>query len=290
MKNFFLKTISIFLIIFIFYSCKEGCLDPLASNYDSSATKSNDELCEYDTITSSPLLVKTHHLFDSIPFSLDTIYYDDFGTMIKFTRSKFYLAKNNFVHNSLNCYDNNLEYILVDPEINFYQLGWYYCNKNYLISDNNYSIDLQIGVDSITNHIDPATYTNNHPLSYQSPSMHWQMGADLQDWSYLFVVLEGYVDLNNNGIFEAGEIFVFHIGGDNFRGNSKTINLQLSDTSLALQNNSEILNCYQFDIAINWANIINDIDIKNNNFTHTMDNIPLATQIAINCDNIIFEY
>ena len=47
---------------------------------------------------------------------------------------------------------------------------------------------------------------------------------------------------------------------------------------------------YKFDIAINWANIINDIDIKNSNFTHTMDNISLATQIANNCANIIFEH
>ena len=289
MKKLFKKTLFIFLILFVFLSCEEGCLDPLASNYNPNAKKSNDELCEYETPT-TPLLVKAHHLFDSIPFALGSIYYDDFGTMIEFTRSKFYLAKNNWVHNSFDCYDHNLEYILADPETNLYQLGWYYCNKNYLLSDNNYSIELQVGVDSITNHIDPATYSNDHPLSYQSPSMHWQMGADVQTWSYLFVVLEGFADLNNNGIFEPGEIFVFHIGGDSFRGNSKSIDFNLSDTITALGNNSEILNCYKFDIAINWANIINNIDIKNNNFTHTMDNISLATQIANNCDNIIFEY
>ena len=42
--------------------------------------------------------------------------------------------------------------------------------------------------------------------------MHWQMGNNSQDWSYLFIVAEGIADLNSNGIFEAGEIFVFHIG------------------------------------------------------------------------------
>ena len=46
--------------------------------------------------------------------------------MIEFSRSKFYLAKNNWFHNSFDCYDNNLEYILADPEINLYQLGWYF--------------------------------------------------------------------------------------------------------------------------------------------------------------------
>ena len=108
MKNLLKKTLFTFLILFVFLSCEEGCLDPLASNYNSNAKKSNDDLCEYETLT-TPLFVKAHHLFDSIPFALGSIYYDDFGTMIEFTRSKFYLAKNNWVHNSFDCSDHNLE-------------------------------------------------------------------------------------------------------------------------------------------------------------------------------------
>ena len=41
--------------------------------------------------------------------------------------------------------------------------------------------------------------------------MHWQMGSNPMDWSYLFVVIEGLADLNSNGTFDSGEIFVFHI-------------------------------------------------------------------------------
>ena len=33
-----------------------------------------------------------------------------------------------------------------------------------------------------------------------------------------------------------------------------------------------------------------NIDIKNDNFTHTMDNIPLATQLSENSNNLIIEY
>ena len=110
--------------------------------------------------------------------------------------------------------------------------------------------------------------------------MHWQMGNNSQDWSYLFIVAEGFADLNSNGIFEAGEIFVFHIGGDSFRSSNHFVNCvvsQISDESLVKVN-------------INWATIINDLDIKNSNFTHTMDNIPLAQKISDNCGNLISEH
>ena len=38
------------------------------------------------------------------------------------------------------------------------------------------------------------------------------------------------------------------------------------------------------------ASTIDDLDIKNSNFTHTMDNIPLAQKISDNCGNLISEH
>ena len=61
------------------------------------------------------------------------------------------------------------------------------------------NIAFLIGVDSVNNHLDPATYQSNNPLSYQSPSMHWQMGITPESWSYLFIVLEGNVDIGCRG-------------------------------------------------------------------------------------------
>ena len=110
--------------------------------------------------------------------------------------------------------------------------------------------------------------------------MHWQMGSNPMDWSYLFVVVEGFADLNSNGIFDAGEIFVFHIGGDSFRCNSHEVSCDVT------QLNAET----KIKVNINWANLINDIDIKSSNFTHTMDNLPLAQKISDNCGNLISEY
>jgi len=284
MKLFFEKTLLIVFLFLVFISCKKGCLDPNATNYNPKANKSNNELCEYDTLTQKQLILNTFHNFDNHQFLIDSIFYDDFGTMIQFNRASFYLGKNCLMNIDNICLDDTNKYILIQPETDFYDLG-------YLPTDyDNISIDFQVGVDSITNHLDPAVYQNDHPLSYQTPSMHWQMGANQENWSYLFIVLEGKADLNNNGIFESGEIFVFHIGGDNFRGNSKIISSTLKDTLIDIESNGSLSSCYKFDVEINWASIIDNIDIKNDNFTHTIDNIPLATQLSENSNNLIIEY
>ena len=56
-------------------SCKEGCLDPNALNYNASAKKSNDALCEYDNNNKKKLILETHHKFDNKDFNLDSIYF-----------------------------------------------------------------------------------------------------------------------------------------------------------------------------------------------------------------------
>lgn len=271
-----LKIIKIFVslaLLSLIVSCREGCLDPIATNYNPNAKKSNDELCQYDA-SKNPLNLEVFHLFNGNNFSLDSIYYDDFGTMIKFNRAKTYVSKNCFFNSSNSCFDDTLQYLLFDPSISNYFLG--YMEKEL----NTISVEFQVGVDSVSNHTDPASYQSDEPLSYQTPSMHWQMGSNPMDWSYLFVVVEGFADLNSNGVFDAGEIFVFHLGGDDFRGNPKNINCDIS----------EFTSESKIKINLNWSKIIEDIDIKNENFTHTMDNIPLATKIATNSNNFISEY
>ena len=271
-----LKNIRIFLslaALFLLVSCNEGCLDPTATNYNPNAKKSNDELCQYDA-SKNPLNLEVFHLFNGNNFSLDSIYYDDFGTMIKFNRAQTYVSKNCFFNSNNSCFDDTLKYLLLDPSISNYFIGFIKKELNTI------SVEFQVGVDSVSNHTDPASYQSDEPLSYQTPSMHWQMGSNPMDWSYLFVVVEGLADLNSNGTFDPGEIFVFHIGGDNFRSNPKNISCDVSEFS----NESKI------KVNLDWSKIIEDIDIKNENFTHTMDNIPLATKIANNSNNFISEY
>ena len=87
MKLIFEKALLILLLFLFSNSCKKGCLDPNATNYDPNANKSNNDLCEYDTLTQKQLILKTFHNFDDHQFLIDSIFYDDFGTMIQATTS-----------------------------------------------------------------------------------------------------------------------------------------------------------------------------------------------------------
>jgi len=72
-------------------------------------------------------------------------------------------------------------YILVDASENTnVNLG------NYDISELE-RISLYVGVDSLTNHSDPASWPAEHPLAPQFPTMHWGWAS-----GYKFVTLEGF--------------------------------------------------------------------------------------------------
>ncbi len=251
-------------------SCKKpGCTDPLATNYNISANV-NDSTCEYDTITGYRLVWRINHKFKNDSFSYSTNFQDDSGTLIQFSRAAIYTGNTLYSHNGTSRFTNQ-KYLLINPTKNLYDLGLIY---DTIINE----FQCLIGVDSITNHIDPATYESDNPLSYQTPSMHWQMGIDPQNWSYLFIVLEGYVDKNKNSVFETGESFIYHIGNDGLTSNSNIIGF-----SSTINSSKELIIELDFD----WYESIRGINMAQDNFTHTMDNLSLAQAISNNCTNLI---
>jgi hypothetical protein len=252
-------------------SCKKkGCTNPDAINYDSKANK-DDNSCRFNIDSLLNLRLTFHHFFDNKTFSFDSIYSDDFGNEIQFSRAAFYCGNINYKNNNITN-ETTDQYILVSANKLNYDYGQI---SNTEIS----SIDITIGVDSITNHIDPANYQNNNDLSYQTPSMHWQMGINSSDWSYLFIVLEGKVDINEDGTFDSGESFIFHVGGDAFSIKKENLVCNLIETTSQLN--------YEIQLDANWKSLIDSVDLSNDNFTHTMDNIPLATKIIENADQLI---
>jgi hypothetical protein len=270
------KLIFIHVILLLFahiclLSCKKkGCTNPDAINYDSKANK-DDNSCRFNIDSLLNLRLTFHHFFDNKTFSFDSIYSDDFGNEIQFSRAAFYCGNINYKNNNITN-ETSDQYILVSANNLNYDYGQI---SNTEIS----SIDITIGVDSITNHIDPANYQNNNDLSYQTPSMHWQMGVNSSDWSYLFIVLEGKVDVNGDGTFDSGESFIFHVGGDAFSIKKENLVCNLIETTSQLN--------YEIQLDANWKSLIDSVDLSNDNFTHTMDNIPLATKIIENADQLI---
>ena len=251
-------------------SCKKpGCTDPNATNYNPSAN-TDDFSCEYDSASTFELIWEVNHMFRNDSFSYFTDYFDDSNNLIQFSRISMYVGKTQYGKNGEFNYSNEA-YVLINPDETQYNFG--------SIEDTSINtFQSLIGVDSITNHLDPALYNSSNPLSYQTPSMHWQMGTDPQNWSYLFLVMEGFVDMNQNSLFEAGEYFVYHIGGDEFINNTNTINFNPTINSS---------NDFIIQLEIDWSEAINGINMSTDNFTHTMDNIPLAQNLVANCVNLI---
>lgn len=69
-------------------------------------------------------------------------------------------------------------------------------------------IKFVVGVPEYLNHLDISTYPEHHPLSFQSPQMHW-------GWSsgYMHMILNALGDNNNDGTPTEG--FQLHCLGDN---------------------------------------------------------------------------
>ena len=94
------------------------------------------------------------------------------------------------------------------------------------------SINFGVGVPQAVNHADISQYTEDNPLSWQSPSMHW-------GWSsgYKFLLVDGYGDSNNDGT--ADELFQIHSLGD---GNYKNVSMAVIPT-VSATHVTVVINC-----------------------------------------------
>ncbi len=140
--------------------------------------------------------VNLNHTYNGNAFELDKVIetpdYD-----FKITRFQYYLSNFSLVHDNASETIIDDSYLLVDAS-----------NNNYTLNDvtgvtNIERVKFHYGIDETTNHADPALQPANHPLNYQSPSMHWGWAG-----GYMFAVVEGVVDTDKNGTFETGFDFM----------------------------------------------------------------------------------
>lgn len=121
---------------------------------------------------------------------------------VKLTRAAFYISEVELHHPDNSTLPLTDQYLLVDasaPNTEF-ALGTWPINAVH-------GATLHIGVPQAVNHNDPAAWPAGHPLAPQNPTMHWGWSA-----GYRFMVLEGKVDNNGDGVPET--TFEFHNLGD----------------------------------------------------------------------------
>lgn len=259
------KYVGLFMLAAVaFGGCKkEGCTDQTALNYDSSF-ETDDGSCVYVVQNFN---VSIHSKMGTQDFDYNTEVTTQSGRKVKFTRVQMYMGAFTFNGASGQTLVED-SYMLVKPEVTSYSAG-------YLPEGTYDTFSFMTGVDSISNHADPATFEATSALSSNNPDhMHWGW-----DPGYIFYVLEGDVDTSAgmNGIVDAP--FIFHVGTDMHTVDLAFVQQVVSETESA-----------SIALEIDWLKLLDGTDMTGDTdtrSTHTMNNPPLAALMVSNIDEAI---
>jgi len=203
-------------------------------------------------------------------FAIEQVYYDNFNHRIRIDKFMSYISKlglENSNGNFIELKDFYLADYSTDPTFTFeIDPGTY----NKLL----FGLGIPLAYNK---NQDPAQYPSTSPLSVSgSQGMFW-----FWDTGYIFTKFEGKADLSGTEGEPLLDNFLFHLGADTlYRKISFTnlaMNLQAGDTkSLTLR--------IRVDQILGTGNS-EDIDIANENITHSNNSIALAIKVADNYSN-----
>ncbi|MCH2043295.1 MAG: T9SS type A sorting domain-containing protein [Saprospiraceae bacterium] len=178
--------------------------------------------------------VQISHVVDGAdnPFVENTTYSSANNGTFSFDRFEYYLCNFKIIHDGGQELTVSNLYALINASKGngAIDLG------SYNVTDIE-GIDFNVGVDSATNHLDPASYASDHPLAPQNPSMHWGWAS-----GYRFIALEGLYDSDNNGSLDATT--EYHAVGDQY---FSPVNLILSSQAIS-ENSNDVTLYIQFDL------------------------------------------
>lgn len=230
----------------------------------SSCRKDQDPLPENPASSPTTVKIELSHLAGGSALSFSSPYNDDFGNVFTITRADFYvngfLLKDDMGDTVL----SSTAHYVVNPALQEISLGS--VNGTHV-----HMLHFNVGVDTLLNlTVDPATQPAGSALGVQTPSMYW-------GWSsgYRFIVLEGMADRDADSVPES--MYQMHIG------------LNMLYSSVALETHSDLTANAEnmLHIEIDYLRFFDGIDMSlSTSHTHTMDNMPLATQVKNNVDSV----
>lgn len=195
---------------------------------------------------------------DGADLLYDSVYHSSASRAFTVTDFRYYLSNITAIRDDDTGLDLSCSAMLVEPQKREYDPG-------RLPAGSYKALRFTLGLDSAVNHGDPTLFAAGHPLSIQTPSMHW-------DWNsgYIFMKLEGMADTTKTGRGAPITKFFYHIGMDRMK---RVITVQ---TRFSIGSSSKNSVPLKFDIAEIFA----VIDLKSETATHTIDNEPLAGRMA----------
>ena len=187
------------------------------------------------------VILNINHQLGTAPFSFGTGVQNNIGHDFNLSRLEYYLSKFTIVHDGGQEMHFDSLYILVKAASTPATI--YFGTQNITIVE---GIRFHLGVDSVTNHLDPAAYPADHPLSPQFPSMHWGWAG-----GYRFVAFEGKGSASYNQ-----DVELHGLGDDNYF--EAAVNLTATAT------NNEII----LDVAADYTRAVENISLNSGVVVH----------------------
>lgn len=198
--------------------------------------------CEKDPPTAKLIF---EHQINGEAISFDTDYQlGNNNTTVNLDIAQFYVSNLRLIKDD-NTELNYDDYYLITSTDNQIDLGE--------IDEGEYKqISFDIGIDSVTNYLDPLTYAAGDPLAGQSPSMHWAWAT-----GYKFLRVDGTYDSDGDGTIAANDsTLVLHIGSDAYL---KTVSVVYALDAAGDEN-------YDLNIKVDYAGLF---DYNINEFPET---------------------
>lgn len=179
------------------------------------------------------------------PFTLDSTVTDSLGRKVRFSSVRFFTS-GYFAQDDAEAMvgDFRTNYILVDAALanNEHELG-------EMEAGHIHALVFDLGLDSATNHSDPTQYTSA-PLN--DVTMHWSWNPAM---GYKFLVLEGRVDANGDGLVDASDpVFEYHCASDDL----------LTETELEAHHDLVEDETFTVHVNVDMATMLAGIDVAGN--------------------------
>ncbi|MCF8246385.1 MAG: T9SS type A sorting domain-containing protein [Saprospiraceae bacterium] len=202
-----------------------------------------------------------HQKLGDQPFVLNSAVTVPSDYLVKVTRLQYYVSEIKIVHDGGQVTPvTDLHLLVTAQEDSIFGLGSF----DVTIIE---GIEFSIGVDPAFNHLDPASYPNDHPLAPKNPVMHWGWAA-----GYRFIAFEG--TSSNNGTTFPDAFQIHTVDDANYLAVTLPVSGVVDGDHLAI------------NVDADYAQLLMDINVQGGLISHAATG-PSA-KLAGNMQNFVF--